>query len=189
MYLAGADVAVLVEHFDADPIIAWLVGRGPGQWIAQPRHEQLSRRMGLWHIPSGPLPLLASDWRKGQEDWVTDPWRGWTERRAGADPTVPYFGPGHPGVYWLTLRAPASLNPGEQIGMSTVEWIGNRYRSIEEPAPATEAHWKALRRWMAKVARRIPRAGDVDGPHREVFAFPAALEAITSGAHRVSNPW
>lgn len=73
--------------------------------------------------------------------------------------------------------------------MSSFEWIGNHYRLIDQPAGAdTEAHWKALRRWVSKQAKRGPRSGDLDGPHPEIFAFPAALEAMRAGATRAANP-
>ena len=54
----------------------------------------------LWHIPAGPLPLLAED---GPDRDIHDPWEGWTERRSGADPTTPYFGAGHPAEIRLEL--------------------------------------------------------------------------------------
>jgi hypothetical protein len=187
MYLAGDDVELLAQHFDDDPDIAWLTCRGPNRFVAVDRHESLGVRTGLWHTPSGPLPLLL----QGADDsWIDDPCQGWTDL-TGASDSVPYFGPGHPGVYWLNLRkVPAQLRANVQIGLSSIEWIGNHYRSIgNAPASVTEAHWRALRRWVNKVAPRIPRTGDFDGPRPEVFAFPAALEAIAKGASRDAMPF
>lgn len=119
---------------------------------------------------------------------ITDPWSGWQERRAGRNPDAPYFGVGHPGVYWLNLRT----GPGRsgEIGLSSLEWIGNHYRPIGSAAgPSTERHWKTLRRWVAKVAVRIPRSGDLAGTGAEIFAFPHALAAIRNGTTRDPNPF
>lgn len=42
-------------------------------------------------------------------------------------------------------------------------------------ASATEAHWRALRRWISRTTTRIPREGDTSGARAEIHAFPAAL--------------
>jgi hypothetical protein len=48
------------------------------------------------------LPLLRE---KGRPDGVIeDPSVGWSEERTGADPTTPYFGAGHVGIFWLNVR-------------------------------------------------------------------------------------
>jgi len=190
MYLHGTDVDLLVAHLDEDDELAWLVSTGPETWAARPQHPQLpERRFGLWHVTSGPLPLLAP-LGDGEDGWVEDPWTGWKERRPGADASTPYFGAGHPGIYWLNLRtSPDILGGGAPIGLSSLEWAGNRYRVLGRPATkATELHWRSLRRWVAKQGRRIPRAGDIDGLSPEVYAFPAALEAIRGGLPRAANP-
>jgi len=174
MYLVNDDVSLLVEHVDSDTDLAWLAANGPGGWIATAHHPPLVGRIGLWHTPSGPLPLLSADPVERAVDWIHDPWSGWQERRAGRHPTTPYFGAGHPGVYWLNLRTDPD-RPGKtgEIGLSSFEWIGNHYRPIGSSSdPSTERHWKALRRWVGKVAVKVPRAGDVDGPAPEIFAFP-----------------
>jgi len=91
MYLADDDVPLLVKHLDDDADLAWLTSAGPGAWQAQLRHGVLGRRNALWHVPSGPLPLLSGG--TDEDALVPDPWRGWAERRAGRDPSVPYFLP------------------------------------------------------------------------------------------------
>jgi hypothetical protein len=190
MYLYGSDVDLLVAHLDEDDELAWLVSAGPGAWAAHEQHPPpMDRRYGLWHVPSGPLPLLAP-LGGGEDGWVDDPWKGWTERRQGADAGTPYFGPGHPGVYWLNLRtSPDILAGGAPIGLSSFEWAGNRYRVLGRPATkSTERHWRALRRWVGKQARRIPRTGPIDGSKPEIYAFPRALEAIHGGLPRAANP-
>jgi hypothetical protein len=191
MYLLNGDVGRLVAHLDADPDLAWLAPNGPGGWIATRQHPPLLRRIALWHVPSGPLPLLAADPAERALDWIDDPWSGWQERRAGSHPDAPYFGAGHPGVYWLNLRTdPGRRRSSAEIGLSSFEWIGNHYRQIGKAASAsTERHWKALRRWTGKVAVKIPRSGDPDGPWPEIFAFPEALAAIRRGTTRGPNPF
>lgn len=190
MYVFNADIDVLVGHLDDDPDLAWLSADGPGRWRATSRHPEIARRVGLWHIPSGPLPLLDADRTRGVSSWVQDPFNGWDEPRPGRDQTTPYFGAGHPGVYWLNLRN--SLDrPGStaEIGLSSFEWIGNHYSAVGNAAdPTTEKHWRALRRWVAKIAKKVPRSGDLDGPGAEIWAFPEALAAIANGVSRGSNP-
>ena len=189
MYLLDGDISLLVEHLDDDADLAWLTSNGPGNWIATAHHPSLAGRMGLWHAPSGPLPLLAADPVERTLDWIHDPWSGWQERRAGGRDT-PYFGAGHPGVYWLNLRTGANrARKTAEIGLSSFEWIGNHYRLIGSPADtSTERHWKALRRWVGKLAVKIPRSGAADGPGPEIFAFPEALAAIKAGTTREPNP-
>jgi hypothetical protein len=186
MYLLGRDRELVVERFNDDQAIAWLVCAGTGRWRAVATVAQIPRcrRLGLWHVLSGPLPLLAAG-PDEPDGLVADPWEGWVELRAGAEPDRPYFGPGHPGVYWLSLPQTPESQP---IEMSTIEWIGNRYASIGNPAPAvTERHWRALRRWATRQGTRIPRFGAIDGPGPEVMAFPNALAAMRAGRARHGN--
>jgi hypothetical protein len=173
MFLLNDDVSLLVEYLDSDADLAWLAPNGPGRWLATVHHPPLASRMGLWHTPAGPLPLLSADPAEKALDWIHDPWTGWRERRAGRDPKTPYFGAGHPGVYWLNLRTdPDRPRKTAEIGLSSFEWIGNHYRQIgSAPNPSTERHWKALRRWVGKVAVKIPRAGDADQALRSL-PFP-----------------
>lgn len=187
MYLFGTDVSALLDHLDGDPEVAWLVPQGPNLWTARLQHPGVAAdRWCLWHIPSGPLPFFRP--KHGQVDWIEDPWSGWENPTTGTD-NLPRFG-SHHGVYWLNLRTdPARQRAGSLIGLSSFEWIGNRYRVIGEPATrATENHWTLLRKWVSKTARRIPRTGPLEGPKPEIYAFPEALAAIEAGTQRASNP-
>jgi hypothetical protein len=190
MYLHETDLDLLLDHLDSDDEIAWLVEDGPGHWSAKAQHPPLSRpRYALWHVPSGPLPLdRGPDVEKGT---IENPWEGWQEvRRAGSGVRTPYFGPNHAGVYWLNLLMPVFRPTQTDIGMSSFEWSGNRDAIFGKPAAkATELHWRRLRRWVAKNARRVPRFGDINGPRAEIFAFPAALHAMECGASRAGNPF
>lgn len=186
MYLLDADISLLVGRFDEDGEMMWLAGDGEGRWRAVARLGRTPpERIGLWHVPSGPLPLVSGTRQDDPDGQIADPSAGWADPRPGGPALTPYFGAGHPGVYWLNTRR---MRPGV-IGLSSVEWIGSRYRITGRPAaPATERHWKALRRWAGRVGTRVPRAGPPTGPGREIFAFPAALAAIGAGHERAANP-
>jgi hypothetical protein len=186
-YIDEVDAALLCEHLNSDPEIAFIVANGPGRWIAERSLQAVGDgRHCLWHVPSGPLPLLAPG--GAPSSIVEDAWQGWSELRAGADPSLPYFGAGHPGVVWWNVKTRSRRGPG--IGLSGFEWIGNHYRIIGSSADAaTERWWAKLRRLMRKVkASRIPRAGPVDGAGPEIWAWPSALAKISAGAARDDNP-
>jgi hypothetical protein len=191
MYLDAADLAVLKSDLDEDQEIAWLVGQGTSRWKAVSRiHELSDGDRLLWHVPSGPLPLLPAS-IGGETEPILDPWAGWTERRPGANRSTPYFGPGHPGVIKLNIQLhprPNRVDPPGAIGMSGFQWIANYYRSSGKPAAATtQKWWSRLRASVKRQARLIPRGGPIDGPHAEIWAFPSALAAIASGRPRASN--
>jgi hypothetical protein len=187
LYVNDADLQELLSWLNSDEEIAFIVSDGPKRWKAVPSLEKIANgRYCIWHSPSGPLPLLGHGTIKDSQ--VRDAWAGWTEVRTGADPNTPYFGPGHPGIVWLNARPTAYRTP-KAIGLSSFEWIGNRYRIIGSPAPeTTEKWWQQLRKCVKKVARRIPRDGPCDGPRPEIWAFPSAYNAFLSGVLRDSNP-
>jgi hypothetical protein len=186
MYLNESDLFMLVSWLNAETEIAFIVANGPSMWCAVHSIDQLSDfRYCLWHSGSGPLPLL----RKHLPDTtVRDPWKGWKEKRPGANPATPYFGAGHPGVYWLNAKTESSREEGA-LGLSSFEWIGNRYAAIGSPAPPiTKKWWERLRRWVKKIAVQIPREGHVDGEGKEIWALPGALNEIKQGRIRDVNP-
>jgi hypothetical protein len=188
LYLDDNDAQVLLTVLNEDPEVAFIVSEGPARWIA--RRTLATAPDGtycIWHEPSGPLPLVRAMLLPSGR--VKDPWSGWTEKRKGADSSVPYFGPGHPGVIWWNLRTKSRATPGG-IGMSSFEWIGNHYRVIGSPAhPATESWWKRLRTVLKRLrASRIPRTGPLDGPVAEVWAMPSALSQIRAGVCRDEDP-
>jgi hypothetical protein len=187
-YIDEVDVRAFVRMLSSDPQIAFIVGDGPGRWVARKEIASVTRgRYCMWHIPSGALPLLRPSGRDGK---VEDAWSGWKELRSGADASQPYFGPGHPGIIWWNVRA--FWRPELPIvGMSSFEWIGNHYRMSGLPADLqTEVWWQQLKKWVKRQgARRIPRMGPIDGPRPEVWAFPSALAKIASGMPRADNPY
>ncbi len=179
MYLLQKDVPTLIELLGED--IALIVSDGERRWRATlDRSHSLDRRNALWHVASGPLPLLRNS-RDLPASEVTNPWAGWTEERTGADATTPYFGPGHPGVFWLNLSV-RGREPGSACGLSSFEWIGNRYSMIGSPAPAvTLKRWERLRRQIAKISRRVPRGGQGVSAPAEIWAFSAAYAQLEIG--------
>jgi len=186
MYLNHIDLQTLVSWLNNETDIAFIVRDGDSRWRAvnaiDSPHDS---RYCLWHSESGALPLL----RKHLPDTaVRNPWDGWKEKRPGADPTTPYFGAGHPGVYCLNAKT-ASLRQPDALGLSSFEWIGNRYGVIGNPAPpVTKKWWERLRRWVKKQAVQIPREGPVTGQGAEIWGLPGALAEINNGKPRDGNP-
>jgi hypothetical protein len=181
-YAVEEDMRWVFGALSAEPELAFLVSSGDKRWIAQKSKEYTEDcRVGLWHIPSGPLPLLRG--KRGADGTVDDPWKGWREERTGADPTLPYFGPGHVGVIWLNARVNGRKNGA--VGLSSFEWIGSRY--VQAP-DASERFWRKLGRTLKKQAIRVPRGGPWDGPHPEIWALPESLKQFVLGHDRDLNP-
>jgi hypothetical protein len=182
IYAVEEDMRWLFDTLSMEPEVAFLVSVSDKRWTAVKRKAFAGDcRIGLWHVPSGPLPLLRE---RGQpEGQIDDAFAGWTEERTGAEPTTPYFGAGHFGVFWLNVRT-AGRKKGA-IGLSSFEWIGNRYASAPE---STERFWKKLARIIKKQAIRVPREGTWDGPHPEIWALPEALKHFVIGRERDANP-
>jgi hypothetical protein len=149
---------------------------------------------GLWHIPAGPLPLLAEG---GSARGIPDPWAGWTEQWPGADPTTPYFGPGHAAHIRLELwtrHRPYSDEENASLPMrisywdreqdifvaSDFQWIGGHY---SPPPPQTRRWWDRLKAWFGRSAAKL-----ADG--RQTFwAFPSALRKLKGGTAYYSRGW
>jgi hypothetical protein len=198
MYVIEEDARVLLTWLTESTQIAFLLSDGTGRWKAVHELNELPNApVNMWHIPSGALPLLGKE-RHDPVKEIAPPWNGWTEQRSGADKHLPYFGPGWPGVMTLNLQLvsrrtqgehPSSQQAPSSIGLSNVGWIGNRYKLIGSAAkPETERFWKMLRRFVASHTTKIPRTGSLDGPDREIYAFPSALDEIRNGRARAANP-
>ena len=188
IYADANDFPTILDWLNRTEDLAFIVSDGPNRWRAIDSIDAFdTNRYCLWHVPSGPLPLLHEKPSR-EVGSVIDPWDGWKELRVGADASQPFFGAGHPGVIWLNHR-PVSQRSPSAIGLSSYEWVGNRYRVIGNgAAPSTEAFWRSIRRWTQKHAKKIPRKGSINGPRAEIFAFPSALAAIESGVERDINP-
>lgn len=209
MYATQADLHTLLQWLNEDDEIAFVIPDGPERWIARKAISSIDRRRYcLWHVPSGPLPLLGpggkdiaevrgwlatrlsipmpshSRRRHVSDGWVADPWRGW-QGSIGANPTQPYFG-SHPGIIWFNT----GIQTEEQVvPMSGFEWIGNRYKPIGQGATeATEKWWRSLRRTIAKAATKVPRGGPSSTMPLEIYALPQALDEFERGARGAINP-
>jgi hypothetical protein len=181
-YAASEDFDLVAERLNASEDLAYLVSAGPGRWVAVKTIDMLRPgRHCLWHIGSGPLPLVRG---AEQDDLsIANPFEAWAEARAGADPTTPYFGAGHPGVFWLNLKAEEQSSRGESvIGLSSFEWIGNHYKIIGSAAqPKTEAAWKGLRHWIGKAGIKVPRGGPAEVRPPEIWALQGAQRQFADG--------
>ena len=188
MYLTSDDVPLLVDLLSKDAEIAFLISDGPKRWRAvKEASGSLAGCFALWHIPSGPLPLLGAT-ENNSTELVENPWAGWREKLSGADPKTPFFGAGHPGVIWWNLH-PAGSDANSVCGLSSFEWIGNRYQVLGFGAkPETERWWKSLRRRVQRLARKVPRQSLSSPRPLEVFAFPAALSKLQAGCLADQNP-
>jgi hypothetical protein len=168
------------------------------RWRAVPRvYDLADGSNALWHVPGAPLPLLTED---GWEEVIADPWQGWIERRPGADPTMPYFGPGHPALIRLDLwvrHRPFSeeeraalwsldsrwTGQGDLLSVSDFQWIGDHYGRAPEQ---TWRWWRALEGWVSENAARVgyfPAVGEDTGEDDAVtfWAFPSALAKLKDG--------
>ncbi len=188
LYLFGDDSDALRKMLNDDPEAAFIVADGIGQWKAVEALDVLDgKRHAIWHVPSGPLPLLSS--LQGEpDDQIVDPWLGWTERRKGADPMTPYFGAGHPGIFWLNLKNHHWANEST-IGLSSFEWIGHRYAKIGNTvAPATDKWWKRLTTKIKRASSKMPRGGPRGTFKPEIYALPGAVRAFGEGKNADDNP-
>ncbi len=185
MYLVEEDLHSLSSWLTDEAKISLIQTIGPGEWQAFEDFEVYEPgRYCLFHSESGPLPLLSNDPDRPDSE-VSDPFAGWVEHRAGANPNQPYFGAGHPAIFWLNVR----LKENGIVGMSSFEWIGNHYSQIDRPAPeVSKKWWERLRRWVKKQSFIIPRDGPLDGTGKEIWAFSSALLEFESGVQRATNP-
>lgn len=185
MYLNEDDLNELTYFLNTEKHLYSIKSIGKGKWRAVSEIEiNETGRYCLFHDDAGPLPLLGSS-PKEPDSEILDPFVGWCERRAGANPNQPYFGAGHPAIFWLNVR----LNKDGVIGLSSFEWIGNHYASIGSPAPdVAKKWWGRLGRWVKKRTQRIPRTGDVNGDKKEIWTFNGALKDIESGCQRAMTP-
>jgi hypothetical protein len=188
IYLYDDDTATILGLLNNDPEAAIIVSDGPSRWKAVASLSTLAKgRHAIWHVPSGPLPLLGKD-DTDKPTWVGNPWEGWQEERSGHDTSTPYFGTGHPGVIWLNTKNEAG-GCEERVGFSGFEWIGRRYDGLGHSASAeTDRWWKRLASAVRRTARKVPRGGTEGSGKPEVFAFPEAALAIQRGVPADVNP-
>lgn len=185
IYADEIDCKEVLSFLNQSDEIAFIVSAGYGKWIAIKNIETLKPGKNcLWHVPSGSLPLFRG--AREPSAIVENPFDGWTEVKAGADSSRPYFGPGHPGIIWLNVRGTElnALSGLTTIGLSSFEWIGNHYKSIgSEAKPETEKFWKSLGRWVKKNSVKVPRGGFQQNSPPEIWALNSAALQLKNGAN------
>jgi hypothetical protein len=182
LYINKKDEMELLDLLNSEEQIAFLISDGRKKWKAvESISEFPNDRITIWHIESGKLPLLTES---GNDEWIENPWNGWTEKRTGANPIIPYFGAGWPGVINLNIRTDFD----NEIGMSSFEWIGNHYSIIGISASElTKKFWSRLKRQIGKRTTKMSRA-DFDGAKNDIYTFKNALSEIKNGKERRHNP-
>lgn len=170
----GDDLPAIEAWLDGDGAIAQIVSEGEGKWRARMNVELgMPGRWHFFHIACGPLPLLMPKDSGEPDGEIADPFAGWTERRAGAEPTTPYFGPGHVGVFRFAIG-----REKEGVSNFTVQWIGDHYAILGQKAPdAAKKWWGRLRRFLLKDAVKVDalmRPATSRSPH---WATPRAIAA------------
>jgi len=184
LYLSTNDLLMISEWLSNDTDISLITSIGRGKWKAVLDFDiNSSGRYCLYHKGCGELPLLAKT-VSDENGIVPNPFNGWKELRAGANPNLPYFGAGTPSVFWFNVR----LEEDGVIGLSSFEWIGNHYSIIGTSAPKlAEKWWNKLKRWSKKNSVRIPRSGPIKDGKPEIWTFEYALKEIELGRSRAQN--
>lgn len=171
VYYEDSEIELLLNRLNEDEEVAWIVSNGPRRWKAQKSIDWLqAKQYAIWHIPSGALPL---DWEKSSlfvNTFVEDPREGWTEKRRGSDSSIPYFGAGHPGVFWIdhTLTR-LSLQLPDSVKQVNLSWIGSHYSIVH---PFTQKWWQRMQRWVRKTATLDKTLVG------SVLAFPLAYQTM-----------
>jgi hypothetical protein len=179
LYVDEPDIELFRERLNADPEIAFILPEGPGRWRAVWQADDVQGQTMLWHVPGGPLPLVNPS---GPDSTIEDPFAGWQELNPGRDRTVPYFGAGWPSTLLLKLFPPGWRGlPRPYLPVSGVGWYG-RMLGIS-PLP-TRRWWRRFGAWVRHRAVRVTRDGPLFEPHADIWAMPAGLRAIQSGAER-----
>ena len=180
LYLNPDDLENVSAWLNNEMGIAQIRPDGPSRWKASSEIDVTSGgRHCLFHIDSGPLPLMGANDAPGKQrdhvEPIVDPFGGWVERRAGGKAGLPYFGPGHQAVFWF--QCSTSWDPDRGPRRSTFEWIGNHYAILDGPAPdGAKKWWGRLRRWCAKEGEARKAVGSSTGP--TYLTFPGAAAEI-----------
>ncbi len=194
-YATSEDIKDIIKYINDQEDLAYIVADGPNKWIAKNTVDILeATEHFIWHIPSGPLPLLRE---VGQDPLTIDePFKGWTQLRNTGNLSLPYFGPGHPGVFQMDLYNHKSPVQPEadytNLSRHSLGWIGNHYKILGNGAKEiTEKRWKSLRKWVQKQSKKVPYGGPnyVNGDGQlEVYAFKDAQRLFAEGKIANVNP-
>ncbi len=186
-YADESDFRPILDRLNADTELAIILPAGRAKWIARAQVADLpDGKYVLWHVPGGSLPLISNASDKDSA-MIVDPFAGWTEKHRGMDASIPWFG-NIPNIFELRKET-RGREFADSIGLSSIGWIGNRYKSLGSGAPrATELWWHRTQRWVKQAAiQKIPRWDAVPPIEAEIWAFPAAYRRIQAGAPRDAN--
>ncbi len=187
-YADDADFQGIISRLNSDRDIAIILPAGHGKWMAKAQvADLLDGTYCVWHMPGGALPLLSKNPNAPSTN-ITDPFKGWTEQQRGLVESVPFFGDS-PNVFHLQ-KSTRGVEFADAIGLSSLGWIGNRYKSLGlEAASATALWWRRMQRWVKQTSvRKLPRWDSPSPPEPEIWVFPSACRRIEAGAARDANP-
>jgi hypothetical protein len=190
MYLDVPDLLVIQEFLNADKEIVFVVPSEHGSYLTtKPIALQANAGYTMWHVPSGDIPR---DCLNPDGKIVADPWAKWHVGAIRLRLEV------CPGKYQTFVPMSsgrgydlAMFQDGSAIGRSSFDWVGNKFSVIGKKAnPGTVRWWQRLRRWVSKKAQKVASYGPLQskGSSLEVWAFPAAYEALSCRRARSINP-
>jgi hypothetical protein len=181
LYLSGADYQQVIDIFNCDPDVCFVVGNGDGAWRAVDEISVAGEETyTIWHTPSGPFRSLSPSRNlflveEKSADWIAKSVRG--------NPKQPMiWAGGQPGVIHLELKG-CTADEGAPIALSGLQWVGNK-TNIQRGMPTsecTEVWWNALRRGLKKQATVVPYGGLNGIGRRDVYAFPQAIAEMQAG--------
>ena len=192
LYLTRHDSELLRDWLNREKTIAWIIKTGQSgceyRWQAVDTIDALipgdyclwNKEAGRLNIPSG-VPDVA-------DGFVGDPFIGWNQRLDHENAATPWFGAGTPRSYWLRFR-PDGREATGAIGRSGIGWLGDRYRIVGKPAPASATRWwNRLGRFVRSHSTGIPWPSPATDTRIRAFAFPDAYAEIMRGRRHDVNP-
>ena len=181
LYLSGADYQRVIDIFNHDQEVCFVVGNGDEVWSAVDEISlTVEETYTIWHTPSGPFPSLSHGRNlflveEKSADWVAKSVRG--------NPKQPMiWAGGQPGVVHLELQG-RTADADAPIALSGLQWVGNR-TNIQRGMPTsecTEVWWNTLRARLKKQATVVPFGGLNGIGRRDVYAFPQAIADMQAG--------
>lgn len=181
IYMYWADCDAVLDLLNSDEEIAFILATRLNYWQAFNRLEKLPvQNVSLWHIPSGPIPVIAHD---DADVLIKDPWTGWAGVPVRGDLDTPMLiGAAQPGVVRSTINH-NSDGPLDILRVSYFSWSGNNANARKgwPVSPQTERWWNRFRRKITSMATAVPAGGLGSDSRERVFALPCALEALQRG--------
>ncbi|NQW93668.1 MAG: hypothetical protein HQ446_06480 [Polaromonas sp.] len=190
-YATSPDAKIITDYLNHDDEIAYLVADGEHRRKAVSKVSTLEPGLTiLWHVPSGDL-FYKKDRTSEELFRVADPWLGWeTPLSIEMAGRTPFFEAETQTKTDSINFRPSSLRNPEDIGLSSIGWLGNHYSIIGIKAePHTVKHGQKIRRWFNKagvVRKRVAGSHDV---RLNASTFPDAAIRKEAGKSFSVNPW